>query len=85
MKDYENYIYFRWKGKRYRWNKTRLFILCVIAMILITIVACIHVHNVCKQNLPKYDKKEAAQAHEYEKEKIKSIVDHVNDTVENNS
>lgn len=82
MKDYDNYIHFKWNGKKYRWDKTRLFVLCVIMMILITALACLHVHLVCKQNIPAYDKVEAAKAHKYEQEKIQSIVEHVNKTIE---
>lgn len=81
MKDYNDYIHFKWNGKKYRWDKTRLFVLCVIMMILITTLACLHVHLVCKQNVPAYDRIEAAKAHKYEQEKIQSIVEHVNQTV----
>ena len=82
MKGPNNYIQFKWNGKKYRWSKTRLFVLCVIVMILITALACLHVHLACKQKVPEYDRNEGAKAHKYEQEKIQSIVEQVNKTVE---
>lgn len=83
MNNYNDYIRFRWNGKRYRWKKTRLFGLCVILMLIVTTAAIIHVNHVCKVNTPQYTKTEAQQKAAVEKEKIEQIVEDTTKKVEN--
>lgn len=81
MTEYNDYIRFKWNGKRYRWKKTRLFGLCLILMLIVTTVAIIHINNVCKQNIP-IAKEDAIKQSERQQEKIQSMIDYTNKAVE---
>lgn len=81
MTEYNDYIRFKWNGKRYRWKKTRLFGLCLILMLIVTTVAIIHVNNICKQNIP-IAKENAIKQSERQQEKIQSMIDYTNEAVE---
>lgn len=82
MNNYNDYIHFRWNGKKYRWKKTRLFVLCVGLMLITATAAIIHVDRVCRPHTPQYTKVEAEKHAATQNEAIEKIIQETTNTIQ---